>query len=205
MPSYPVAVNLLPRDGIADYLGPLFGDAEAGRLYAELFRTIEWRNDEVVLFGSRRVLSRKVSWHGDLAFSYAYSGTRKTASPWTPALLGIKERVEQASGQRFNSCLLNLYHDGSEGMGWHSDDERTLGLNPPIASVSLGAERPFKFKHRVTGEIVSVILENGSLLVMKGKTQHHWLHALPKTKRVSSPRINLTFRDFLGMPPAGSV
>ena len=135
---------------------------------------------------------------GDAGFTYSYSGTSKTASSWTPPLLRIRERVETCCGHEFNSCLLNLYHDGSEGMGWHSDDEKTLGRNPVIASVSFGAERPFRFKHRVTKEVVPLILESGSLLVMKGETQHHWVHALPKTKKITSPRINLTFRAFLG-------
>lgn len=195
-------MNLLPRDGEAEYPGRIFSEQESESLFAELLRSIPWRRDEVMIFGKRRILSRKVSWHGEPSFTYAYSGSSKTASPWTPALLGIKARVEERSGQAFNSCLLNLYHDGSEGMGWHSDDERTLGRNPVIASVSFGAERPFKFKHRITKEIVSVMLENGSLLVMKGQTQHHWVHALPKTRKVSSPRINLTFRNFVGTSPA---
>ena len=112
----------------------------------------------------------------------------------------VKERVEQQTTQRFNSCLLNLYHDGSEGMGWHSDDEKTLGLNPVIASVSFGAERIFKLKHRKSKEVVSVLLEQGSLLIMKGETQHHWVHTMPKTKKVTTPRINLTFRQFVGSP-----
>jgi alkylated DNA repair dioxygenase AlkB len=96
---------------------------------------------------------------------------------------------------------MNLYHNGSEGMGWHSDDEKTLGENPLIASVSFGAERVFKLKHRESKEIVSVLLENGSLLVMKGATQHHWIHAMPKTKKITTPRINLTFRLFVGSQP----
>jgi alkylated DNA repair dioxygenase AlkB len=190
--------HLLPYDGIAEYFPQVFGLVESQDLIGELLATIPWQQDEVVLFGTRRILSRKVSWHGEPGFTYAYSGTVKSASPWTSALLRIKARVEERSGQRFNSCLLNLYHDGSEGMGWHSDDEKTLGRNPVIASVSLGTARPFKFKHRITKEGVSVILENGSLLVMKGETQHHWVHALPKTKRVTVPRINLTFRYFIG-------
>jgi alkylated DNA repair dioxygenase AlkB len=170
-------------------------------LFDDLLATSPWQPDEVVLFGRKRILSRKVAWMGDAGFTYSYSGTSKTASPLTPALLLIKKRVEQQCAHRFNSCLMNLYHDGSEGMGWHSDDEKTLGRNPVIASVSFGAERVFKLKHRESKEIVSVLLENGSLLVMKGATQHHWVHAMPKTKKITTPRINLTFRLFVGSQP----
>jgi alkylated DNA repair dioxygenase AlkB len=191
-------LNLLPRDGVAEYLGKICSPEEAPMLFDDLLATSPWQPDEVVLFGRKRILSRKVAWMGDAGFTYSYSGTSKTASPLTPALLLIKKRVEQQCAHRFNSCLMNLYHDGSEGMGWHSDDEKTLGRNPVIASVSFGAERVFKLKHRESKEIVSVLLENGSLLVMKGATQHHWIHAMPKTKKITTPRINLTFRTFLG-------
>ena len=191
-------MNLLPRDGVAEYLGKICSPEEAPMLFDDLLATSPWQPDEVVLFGRKRILSRKVAWMGDAGFTYSYSGTSKTASPITPALLLIKKRVEQQCAHRFNSCLMNLYHDGSEGMGWHSDDEKTLGRNPVIASVSFGAERVFKLKHRESKEIVSVLLENGSLLVMKGATQHHWIHAMPKTKKITTPRINLTFRTFLG-------
>lgn len=176
----------------------LFSRAESEDLFNQLLATTPWQQDEVVIFGQRRILSRKVAWMGDAGFTYSYSGTSKTASPWTTPLLIIRERVEKLCGHAFNSCLLNLYHDGSEGMGWHSDDEKTLGRNPVIASVSLGAERIFKLKHRKSGEVVSVLLQDGSLLVMKGETQHHWVHTMPKTKKITTPRINLTFRTFLG-------
>ena len=191
-------MNLLPRDGCVEYLGAIFSKSKSLELFSELLDTIRWQHDEVIMFGQRRVLSRKVAWIGDDSCSYAYSGTIKEPSPWTPALLEIKEHVEQQCDHRFNSCLLNLYHDGSEGMGWHSDDEKTLGRNPVIASVSFGAERIFKLKHRESKEVVSILLENGSLLVMKGETQHHWVHTMPKTKKITTSRINLTFRTFRG-------
>lgn len=189
----------LPYDGIVEYVPSLFGAGESSRLFEELLTGIPWQQDEVILFGQKRILSRKVAWMGDGEFTYSYSGTSKVAAPWTPALVTIKERVESECGYQFNSCLLNLYHHGSEGMGWHSDDEKTLGENPLIASVSLGAERIFKLKHRKSKEVVSVLLEDGSLLVMKGATQHHWVHTMPKTKKISTPRINLTFRKFIGI------
>ena len=189
---------LLQRDGIVEYTPSFFNCTESENLFNELLATTPWQEDEVVLFGQRRILSRKVAWMGDATFSYCYSGTSKTASPLTPALLLIKKRVEQRCAHHFNSCLLNLYHNGSEGMGWHSDDEKTLGRNPVIASVSFGAERVFKLKHRESKEVVSVVLEHGSLLMMKGETQHHWVHTMPKTTKITTPRINLTFRMFLG-------
>jgi hypothetical protein len=195
-------VNLLPHDGIVEYESQFFSREESVELFNELLATMPWEQDEVILFGQRRVLSRKVAWVGDGKFCYSYSGTSKVASPWTKPLLQIKERVERQCSHPLNSCLLNLYHDGAEGMGWHSDDEKTLGPNPLIASLSLGAERVFKLKHKQSGEVVSINLENGSLLVMKGETQHHWVHTVPKTKKVSTPRINLTFRYFVGTIPS---
>ena len=196
--------NLLPREGVVEYMGRVFDPGESDALFSTLLSAIAWQNDQVVMFGKTRKLSRKVAWHGEEGFTYSYSGSSKTASPWTPALRSIRDRVEKCSGTNFNSCLLNLYHDGSEGMGWHSDDEKTLGENPVIASVSFGAERVFRLKHRgakeskLPKEVVSVVLEHGSLLVMKGSTQHHWVHAMPKTTKITTPRINLTFRTFLG-------
>jgi alkylated DNA repair dioxygenase AlkB len=189
---------LLPYDGAADYMPLLFSRTESDSLLQELLETTPWKEDEVVLFGQRRILSRKVAWMADAGFAYSYSGTSKSASPWTPPLQLVKDRVERQTARRFNSCLLNLYHNGSEGMGWHSDDEKTLGRNPVIASVSFGAARIFKLKHRESKEVVSLTLEHGSLLVMRGETQHRWVHTMPKSKKVTTPRVNLTFRQFFG-------
>jgi alkylated DNA repair dioxygenase AlkB len=184
--------NLLPSDGVVNYHGPMMSAEEASNYYEALSSGVPWKNDEVVIFGKRIVTARKVAWFGEV--SYSYSGTTKEALPWTSELQALKARVEQRCGTTFNSCLLNLYHDGTEGMGWHSDDEKSIERDSCIASVSLGAERKFSFKHKRSGETVSIMLETGSLLVMKGETQTHWLHSLPKSKRVSEPRINLTFR-----------
>ena len=125
----------------------------------------------------------------------SYSNSTKFALPWTPGLLEIKKKIEEESGETFNSCLLNLYHTGEEGMAWHSDDEKELRKNGCIASVSLGAERKFSFKHKISGETNSVLLEHGSLLEMKDETQTFWKHRLPPTKKVMEARINLTFRQ----------
>jgi alkylated DNA repair dioxygenase AlkB len=128
---------------------------------------------------------------------YTYSNSTRKALIWTIELVELKRLVEQVSGASFNSCLLNLYHDGNEGSGWHSDDERSLRKNAPIASLSFGAERKFSFKHKQTKQIVSLILGHGSLLVMKKATQINWLHSLPKSNKITQARINLTFRTMV--------
>jgi alkylated DNA repair dioxygenase AlkB len=194
-------VNLLPRDGIVLYYRPLLDPEQCQHYFTILQQEIDWRNDEVSLFGKHYVTKRKVAWYGDHDFSYTYSNKTKVALPWTETLLELKTLAEDATATKFNSCLLNLYHDGTEGMGWHSDDEKTLGINPAIASISLGAPRKFLLRHKSTQEKVSVLLEDGSLLLMKDETQHFWLHSLPKTKKVAQPRINLTFRKFINSPP----
>jgi len=186
--------NLLPRDGVAVYHGPVFPREEAERIFKALLQGIPWASDEVVIFGKRIITARKVAWYGDPGLSYRYSGSTKQPLPWTPELLMLKATVERLAGTAFNSCLLNLYHHGQEGMGWHSDDEKSLAAEAPIASLSFGAERKFSFKHKHTGEGVSLLLETGSLLLMKAPTQAHWLHSLPKTKKVTALRVNLTFR-----------
>jgi alkylated DNA repair dioxygenase AlkB len=195
-PSDP-AVNLLPYDGTVHYHGPIFSHVQSQSAYETLLREIPWKHDEAVIFGKRIITARKVAWYGDSHFSYTYSGTTKHALLWTPELVALKRTVEQLTATVFNSCLLNLYHDGDEGMAWHSDDEKSLGKDSTIASVSLGAEREFRFKHKRTAEKVSVLLASGSLLVMKDTTQSHWLHAIPKSKKITSPRINLTFRTMI--------
>jgi alkylated DNA repair dioxygenase AlkB len=147
------------------------------------------------MFGKRIITARQVAWVADDGISYSYSGTTKQALPWTETLLFLKKSAENRTGASYNSCLLNHYHHGGEGMGWHSDDEKSIVPGSSIAAISLGAERKFSFKHRATKETVSLLLENGSLLDMRGETQKHWLHQLPKSKRISEPRISLTFRE----------
>jgi alkylated DNA repair dioxygenase AlkB len=186
--------NILPYDGVTSYYGKVFSEKESNDFFNRLMREIEWKSDQAVIFGKVIETKRKVAWYGDEPFSYTYSGRTKTALPWNETLLRIKEKIETVSGESFNSCLLNLYHDGSEGMAYHSDGEKDLKDNGAISSVSFGAERKFNFKHKTTKELVSLILENGSLLMMKGTTQKFWLHRLPTTTRVIQPRISLTFR-----------
>lgn len=186
--------NLLPYEGTVNYYGPIMSRRDADQYFDSLMREIPWRNDEAVIYGRRIVTRRKVAWHADLPASYTYSNTTRTALPWTPVLLMLKDLVQSVSGETYNSCLLNLYHDGSEGMAWHSDAEIDLKPNGAIGSLSFGAERKFAFKHKRTKETVSKLLQHGSLLVMRGSTQTYWLHRLPPTRTVTTPRINLTFR-----------
>jgi alkylated DNA repair dioxygenase AlkB len=189
--------NLLPKNGTVNYFGKVFSEEEANGYYEIFFNTIDWKNDEAVIFGKKIITKRKVAWYGEREFEYTYSKITKKAHLWTPELLKLKTQIEAKSGETFNSCLLNLYHTGDEGMGWHSDAEKDLKKNGAIASVSFGAERKFTFKHKETKETVSLNLEHGSLLIMKGTTQTHWLHRLPPTKKVDTPRINLTFRTIV--------
>lgn len=191
------SVNVLPCDGIVNYHGPVLNSQEAQQFYLTLLNQIPWKNDEAIFFGKHIITARKVAWYGDSGFSYAYSGTSKQALHWTPELTALKSIAEKHTNSLFNSCLLNLYHDGSEGMSWHSDDEKSLGRNSTIASISLGAEREFRFKHKRMDLKTSVLLEHGSLLVMKDTTQTHWFHSIPKSKKIKLPRINLTFRSMI--------
>lgn len=175
---------------------------EADGLFTELRRRIDWQQEEIEIFGARRLVPRLVAWHGDSAAHYTYSGTAHVPRPWTPDLQQIRERVHQLSGARFNAVLLNLYRDGRDGMGWHSDDEPALGPAPVIGSVSLGATRRFCLRHRRRKHLkLDLSLAHGSLLLMAGSTQRHWVHAVPKTSRPVGERINLTFR--LLQPGAG--
>lgn len=189
--------NILPKDGTVNYYGKLIPVKTADHYFENLLNTIQWKNDEAIIFGKKIITKRKVAWYGDAAFEYTYSKIKKHALPWTRELSELKKIVEQECNETFNSCLLNLYHNGEEGMAWHSDGETDLKKDGAIASLSFGAERKFLFKHKMTKEKIDLMLEHGSLLVMKDTTQTHWLHRLPPSKRIYSPRINLTFRTIV--------
>ena len=186
--------NLLSKDGEVYYYGAIFSHEKANAYFLKLRDEMAWENDEIIMFGKHIVTKRKVAWYGNLPFEYTYSNVKKQAVAWNETLLKLKTLIEDKTGCSFNSCLLNLYHSGEEGMAWHSDDEPELLENGAIASLSLGAERTFEFKHKKDQSKVKVLLEHGSILLMKFPTQKHWLHQLPKTKKSSTPRINLTFR-----------
>ncbi|HXI72076.1 MAG TPA: alpha-ketoglutarate-dependent dioxygenase AlkB [Verrucomicrobiae bacterium] len=191
--------NLLPYDGIVNYHGPILEPADAQLYLDTLLKTVPWKHDEALIYGKHIQTARKVAWYGDSEFSYTYSGTTKVALLWTKELLSLKYLVEQKTSHTFNSCLCNLYNTGGEGMSWHSDDEKALGKNTIIASLTLGAERKFNLRHKTkrANEPISILLEHGSLLVMKGATQTYWQHSVPKTAKIASPRINLTFRTII--------
>ena len=188
----------MPKEGTVNYYGKIIPLEKANFFYEKLLETIDWKNDEAIIFGKRIITKRKVAWYGDQPFEYTYSNTTKMALNWTKELLELKNLCEEKSGEKYNSCLLNLYHNGDEGMAWHSDGETDLKKNGAIASLSFGAERKFAFKHKESKETVSLILENGSLLVMKDETQTYWQHRLPPTKTNQKPRVNLTFRTIVG-------
>ncbi|MGL6224028.1 MAG: alpha-ketoglutarate-dependent dioxygenase AlkB family protein [Steroidobacteraceae bacterium] len=169
--------------------------AEADSLFASLRARIQWQAEDIMIFGQRRRVPRLVAWHGDPGTGYAYSGTMHEPQPWTPELRCLLDRVQALTGHPYNSVLLNLYRDGNDGMGWHADDEPELGHNPVIASVSLGATRRFKLRHRRQRDAAATIeLRHGDVLLMAGTTQHTYVHAVPKTARAVGERINLTLR-----------
>ena len=190
-------LNLLPDGGTVNYYGRIMNLQEADQYLQALLTGIEWKNDEAVIFGRHILTKRKVAWYGDSKFSYTYSNITRQALVWTKELLALKKLAEELTNESYNSCLLNLYHSGEEGMAYHSDGEKDLKKNGAIASLSFGAERKFSFKHKKTRETVSLVLEHGSLLVMQGETQQNWLHRLPPTKSVQKPRVNLTFRSIV--------
>lgn len=185
------------KDGRAEYFNRFFEKDESDALFTNLLNSLVWEADQVKMFGRLVTTTRKVAWVGDPECCYTYSGIQKTPQTWTDELLQIKHKLEQFTGHAYNSCLLNLYHTGTEGMGWHCDDEKELDKNVPIASLSLGARRKFAFRHKQDKTTVSVFLEHGSLLIMQPPIQEYWHHSLLKTKTVTGPRINLTFRKIL--------
>ena len=197
--------NLLPYDGQVNDLGVVINDAKA--LYNNLLTELPWQSDIVTLFGKTHVTTRQIVWMGDHDVSYHYSGQTRRAIPWSKQMLHVKRHIEQqlsSSGINvdFNSCLLNHYPSGEDGMGYHADDEKELGAQPIIASLSLGARRKFVFKHKTIRQKnkpvkVELYLESGQLIVMHGDTQDFWMHTITKTKTVTSGRISLTFRKVL--------
>lgn len=194
--------NLLPVDGQLYFTPDFFTPQEANQLFQELFQTISWKQEPIRIMGREIMQPRLTAWYGDPGTEYTYSGITMTPLPWVNALLVIKARVEEGSGQKFNSALLNLYRHGEDSMGWHSDNERSLGRNPVIASVSFGATRKFKLKHREHADYkLDLHLNSGSLVIMAGETQHRWYHSIPKEKKVELPRINITFRKIFSESP----
>ncbi|GAA3967749.1 alpha-ketoglutarate-dependent dioxygenase AlkB family protein [Mucilaginibacter dorajii] len=188
--------NILPFDGEVLLYPNFYQEDGVYAIFEELKHTILWKQDAMKIYGKVVNFPRLTSWYADGDQEYIYSGVVNTPIPFTPLLLKIKEAAEAQCDKQFNSALLNYYRNGGDSMGWHSDDEKELSGNPVIASASFGATRTFQFKHKTQKNArVSVGLNNGSLLIMQGATQHHWLHQVPKTAKEMGPRINITFRD----------
>lgn len=192
-------ISLPLPDGEAQYDSAFLEQTDADRYYTTLLQEIDWRQEQITIFGKKMDQPRLIAWHGDTGKSYTYSQLTLSPSLWTPALTEIQNLLQINTGIRFNSVLLNLYRTGTDSMGWHSDDEPELGPEPIIASISLGAIRRFRFRHRHDKHIPSkgIDLTHGSLLLMRGATQTNWQHALPKTARKVGSRINLTYRVIL--------
>jgi len=182
-------------DAEIEFHPAFFEPSDADRLFAAIRDTVAWKQDSMTLFGQRRNLPRLTAWYGDPGTAYVYSGILNEPLPWIATLLEVKAAIEAACGITFNSALLNRYRSGQDSMGWHADDEPEFGSNPVIASVSFGSSRTFQMKHTQRKELKARFeLGHGSLLLMRGATQHHWQHAIPKTARPVGERINLTFR-----------
>ncbi|WP_179798586.1 alpha-ketoglutarate-dependent dioxygenase AlkB [Psychrobacter sp. BI730] len=192
--------NLLPYEGKVNDLGVIIDDATA--LYNTLLNELPWQPDIVTLFGKTHMTTRKIVWMGDKNANYQYSGHVRQTVPWLDKVFHVKQKIEQALVEigviaNFNTCLLNYYPSGADGMGYHADDEKELGHQPVIASLSLGATRKLVFKHKKTQDKVELYLESGQLVVMHGDTQTFWKHTITKTKTVDAGRISLTFRHML--------
>lgn len=183
------------KDGELYYDRFFFSNIEANKYFNLLKKEIQWRQDNIKIFGKIYPQPRLTALYANNNKSYSYSNIKMQPITFTPTLFDIKSKIEKRLNSQFTSCLLNLYRNGQDSNGWHADNEKELGLNPVIASLSLGAERVFHMKHRNDKkEKLKINLTNGSLLVMRGKTQHHWLHQIPKTRKKVGERINLTFR-----------
>ena len=197
MPSnslFPISGELLPGDGSAVLFPDFLCESDADKYFSGLHNNTPWEQNFIRLFGKEVSEPRLSTWHAEADLPYTYSGVPRTPHPWKEPLSSLRTACEAHTGQSFNGALLNLYRTGLDAMGWHSDDEPVNGPNPVIASISLGAERRFDFRHKQTREVISVVLPHGSLLVMSGACQTYWLHRIPKTTRELQPRINVTFR-----------
>lgn len=188
------ATNLAPVDGELYFIKQFYPQAESDQLFARLNTGLAWQEEDIFIFGKWVKVPRLMCWYGDAEAIYHYSGVDHTPQPWTAELQSIRTRLQQYCNCEFNSVLANLYRDGKDSMGCHADDEKELGLNPLIASLSLGDDRIFKLHHKQRQLNLELNLGHGDLLVMAGTLQHHWRHSVPKTKKPKAPRINLTFR-----------
>ena len=197
MPSsslFPISGELLPGDGSAVLFPDFLCESDADNYFSGLHNNTPWEQNFIRLFGKEVSEPRLSTWHAEADLPYTYSGVPRTPHPWKEPLSSLRTACEAHTGQSFNGALLNLYRTGLDAMGWHSDDEAVNGPNPVIASISLGAERRFDFRHKQSREMISAVLPHGSLLVMSGACQTFWFHRIAKTTRQTEPRINVTFR-----------
>lgn len=192
--SFTFPGELLPCDGSAILMPDFIPLEIADSLYQTLLDSTPWENQSLIMFGKKIAEPRLSTWHAEPHLPYTYSGARRNPSPWTSELIAIRTMCEDHLHHTFNGVLVNLYRTGADHLGWHSDDEKVNGPEPIIASISLGAERSFELRHKESGERVSTMLPHGSLLVMSGRSQSHWVHRVPKSTVITEPRINLTFR-----------
>ena len=189
------SINLNLKDGEVTYYPKFFNTNEANLYLDILSKKLDWKQDDITIFGKTYLQPRLTAFYAENLNTYKYSNITMKPHSFKDELLEIKEKIETKLRIKFTSCLANLYRDGKDSNGWHADDEKELGKNPTIASVSFGAERIFHFKHKKDSALKSkLVLEHGSLLLMQGATQHNWLHQIPKTKKQIGKRINLTFR-----------
>ena len=189
--------NLLPNDGELFLVKEYFSTNQAQQLFNTLLQSLAWQQEKIFIYGRWKLVPRLISWYGDNGADYQYSGVSHQPMIWNEALLRVKRKIETDFQYEFNSVMANLYRNGLDSMGCHADDEKELGVNPVIASLSLGAERLLKFRHHKQKQVLDVVLSQGDLLLMRGTIQHHWRHELPKTKKHKSERINLTFRKII--------
>lgn len=191
---YPCEKEIPLADGELTFWPAIFSDQESTYWLQLLQSQVAWRQDDIVMFGKTVTIPRLQAWYGEPGTGYQYSGLRMEPNPWNDALTFLKQRVESLTFGDFNSVLINQYRDGNDCVGWHSDDEPELGQRPVIASLSFGAQRRFRLRHKITKDSTELILPSGSLLLMSGDTQKYWQHAILREKKVDQPRINLTFR-----------
>lgn len=189
--------NLLPFDGCVIHYAQFIKADKQNDIFEKLIEEINWKQEGMKMYGKEILFPRLTAWYSSNNKSYKYSGVVNEPQGFTSTLLDLKNKIETLTGSFYNSALLNYYRTGNDSMGWHSDDEKELGQNPNIASLSFGATRKFQFKHKtIPKSIININLESGSLLIMKNETQHNWLHQIPKVK-LAEPRINITFRNIL--------
>ncbi len=192
-------INLAPFDGELFLIQEFYSKPEANRVFSTFLAELAWQEELIFIYGRWCQVPRLTCWYGDPEATYCYSRLDHQPKPWTTELQAVRLQLERQCGCLFNSVLGNLYRNGQDSMGCHADDEKELGINPIIASLSLGDERLFKLKHCNRQAKLDIQLGHGDLLIMAGTLQHHWQHSLPKTRKSKSPRINLTFRNIL--PP----